>query len=84
MLDEALLEQVVDSCDLVVLVAIQTLRCIVFFETISFKVAKKRGLDWNFVLSYDKSLTFTNRLICLVPRMLLDLRRSQPLVRVSF
>lgn len=40
MLYQALLEKVIDCGYLVVLVSIQTLRCIVFLEAISFKITE--------------------------------------------
>lgn len=84
LLDQALLEQVVHCRHLVVLVAIEALSCVIFLEAIAFKVSEKRWLDGNLVLAYDQSLALAHRLICLVPRVLLDLVSCQPLVRVCF
>ena len=41
MLDEALLEQVVDSCDLVVLITIEALSCIVLLKAVAFEISEK-------------------------------------------
>ena len=84
LLDQALLEQVVHCRHLVVLVAIEALSCVVFLEAVAFKVSEKRWFNGNLVLADDQTLALAHRLICLVPRVLLDLVRSQPLVRVCF
>ena len=65
------------------LVSIQTLRCIVFLEAVAFEVAEQRRFDRNLVLTDDEALTLAHRLVCLVPRMLLDLCCCEAFVRVS-
>jgi len=82
LLYQTLLEQVVNSRNLVVFVPIQALRRIVFLEAIALEVAKQGGLDGNLILPDDQTLTFAHRLVGLVPGVLFDLRRCQPLVRV--
>ena len=67
---------------MVVLVAIKTLCRIVFLKPIAFKVTKQRGLYRDLILSNDKALALTNRLVSLIPRMLLDLSCCQSLVGV--
>lgn len=81
--DETLLEEVVDCCDLVVLVSIQALCCIVFLEAIPFEIAQQRGLNRDFILPNNKPLTLAHRLVCLVPRVLLDLLCRESLIRIS-
>ena len=84
LLNQALLQQVIHCGHLVVLVTIQTLSCIVFLETIAFKISEKWGLDRDLVLTNDESLALANGLVCLIPGVLLNLICSQALVRVRF
>ena len=76
------MKQVVHRGHLVVFVAIETLSGIVFLKAIAFKVTQQRGLDRDLVLSNDEALALTDRLVSLIPRVLLDLGCCQSLVGV--
>ena len=77
-----MLEEVVHCGDLIVLVAIQTLSCIVLLKTIAFEVSEQGRLNGNLILPNDQALALTHRLVSLIPRVLLDLVSSEPLVWV--
>ena len=61
-------------------VVVDTLHRIVFLEAISFKVLEKRGFNWDFILSYHKTLVLADRFVDIIPRMLLDLLSCESLV----
>lgn len=77
-----MLEQIVHCGDLIVLVPIQTLSCIVFLKTIAFEVSEEGRLNGNLILTNDQALALTHWLVSLIPRVLFDLVRSEPLVWV--
>ena len=64
------------------LVAIQTLRCVVFLETIAFEISEQGRLNWYFVLANNQALTLADRFVGLIPRVRLDLFRCITLIRV--
>ena len=83
MLNEALLQQVVDCCHLVVLVAIQTVHSVIFLESVSLEVDEQRRFDRDLILTDDEALIPANWLVQLVPRMLLDLLSRESLVWIG-
>ena len=64
------------------LVSIQTLRCVVFLETIAFEISEQGRLNWYFVLANNQALTLADRFVGLIPRVRLDLFRCITLIRV--
>ena len=66
------------------LVTIEALGSVVFLEAIAFEIPEQGWFDGDLVLSNDEALTFADGLVGLIPGMLLDLRRCQTFVRVSF
>jgi hypothetical protein len=76
------LQQVIHGRHLVVLVAIQTLRRIVFLEAVAFEISEEGGFDWNFVFANNQSLAFADWFVSLIPWVLLYLLRRQPFVGV--
>ena len=79
------MQKIIYCRHLIMLIVVQTGSCKVAFKSELFKVTQHLRLDWNFILSYNKSLTVLDRLICcFVPGMLFDLSCRYSLVWVSF
>ena len=66
------------------LVVVDALGGVVFLKAIAFEVSQERRLYGNLILADYQSLALADRLVKLVPRMLLDLIGCQSLVRVCF
>jgi hypothetical protein len=76
-------QQIIDSCNLVVLVIIKALLGIVSLKAKLLKHFNDTRLYRNNILTNDQSLVLANRLIYLEPLVLSNISRSISLIRVS-